>query len=155
MPFILLALVVMAGIVYGAVRLYAAVALYFGTLAAVATIVVCVLIVVWLVVDAVRRYRALHGVRRDGKRLVSVSGEWGELTLDAERKMGTLRVDGHETRFVFSDVTSAHPVNEGGRWSLALELAHNAQSSWRVPMPDRALAQRWTKIFRLVNAHRL
>lgn len=155
MPFILLALVVLAGIVYGAVRLYGAVALRFGTLAAVATIVVCVLIVVWLVVDALCRYRAVHGVRRDGKRLVSVSGEWGELTLDADRKMGTLRVDGHETRFVFSDVTSAHPVNEGGRWSLTLELAHNAQPSWRVPMPGRALAQRWTKIFRLANAHRL
>ncbi|WP_157123090.1 hypothetical protein [Pandoraea vervacti] len=38
MPFILLALVVLAGIGYGAVRLYAAVALRFGTLAAVATI---------------------------------------------------------------------------------------------------------------------
>lgn len=155
MPFILLALVALAGIVYGAVRLYAAVALRFGTLAAVATIVVCVLIVVWLVVDAVRRYRAVHGVRRDGKRLVSVSGEWGELTLDADRKMGTLRVDSHETRFVFSDVTSAHPENEGGRWSLTLELSHNAQPRWHVPMPGRALAQRWTKIFRLVNAHRL
>ncbi|MCI3205867.1 MULTISPECIES: hypothetical protein [Pandoraea] len=155
MPFILLALVVLAGIVYGAVRLYAAVALQFGTLAAVATIVVCVLIVVWLVVDAVRRYRAVHGVRRDGKRLVSVSGAWGELTLDADRKMGTLRVDGRETRFVFSDVTSAHPVSEGGQWSLTLDLAHNAQPSWRVPMSGRALAQRWTKIFRLASAHRL
>ncbi|MFJ2992042.1 hypothetical protein [Pandoraea sp. NPDC087047] len=155
MPFILLALVVLAGIIYGAVRLYAAVALQFGTFAAVATIVVCVLIVAWLVADAVRRYRAVHGVRRDGKRLVRVSGEWGELTLDADRKMGTLRVDGRETRFVFSDVTSAHPVSEGGRWSLTLELAHNTQPSWRVPMPGRALAQRWTKIFRLANAHRL
>ncbi|MDR3399038.1 MAG: hypothetical protein P4M06_15945 [Pandoraea sp.] len=155
MPFILLALVVLAGIVYGAVRLYAAVALRFGTLAAVATIAVCVLIVVWLVVDAVRRYRAVHGVRRDGKRLVSVLGEWGELTLDADRKMGTMRVDGHETRFVFSDVSSAHPVSEGGRWWLVLELAHNAQANWRVPMSGRSLAQRWTKIFRLANAHRL
>ena len=155
MPFILLALVVLAGIIYGAVRLYAAVALRFGTLAAVATIVVCVLIVVWLVVDAVRRYRAVHGVRRDGKRLVSVGSEWGELTLDADRKMGTIRVDGRETRFVFSDVTSAHPVSEAGRWSLTLELAHNAQASWRVPMPGRSVAQRWTKIFRLASTHRL
>lgn len=155
MPFILLALVVLAGIVYGAVRLYAAVALRFGTLAAVATIVVCVLIVVWLVVDAVRRYRAVHGVRRDGERRVSVAGEWGELTLDAERKMGTIRVAGQAARFVFSDVSSAHPVSEGGRWWLALELAHQAQANWRVPMPGRSLAQRWTKIFRLVSAHRL
>ncbi|MEF3067368.1 hypothetical protein [Pandoraea apista] len=155
MPFILLAIVVLAGIVYGAVRLYAAVALRFGTLAAVATIALGVLIVVWLVADAVRRYRAVHGVRRDGKRLVSIAGEWGELTLDADRKMGTIRVDAHETRFVFSDVSSAHPVSEAGRWWLVLELAHNAQAKWRVPMPGRSLAQRWTKIFRLANGHRL
>lgn len=155
LPFILLALVVLAGIVYGAVRLYAAVSLRFGTLAAVATIAVCVLIAVWLAGDAVRRYRAVHGVRRDGKRLVSVVGEWGELTLDADRKMGTIRVNGHETRFVFSDVSSAHPVSEGGRWWLVLELAHNAQANWRVPMPGRSLAQRWAKIFRLASAHRL
>ncbi|VVE87712.1 hypothetical protein [Pandoraea bronchicola] len=155
MPFILLALVVLAGIVYGAVRLYAAVALRFGTPAAVATIAVCVLLVVWLVGDAVRRYRAVHGVRRDGKRLVSVSGEWGELTLDADRKMGTIRVDGRQARFVFSDVLSAHAVSEGGRWWLVLELAHSKQANWRVPMPARSLAQRWTKIFRLTNAHRL
>jgi hypothetical protein len=154
-PFVLLALVVLAGIGYGAVRLYAAVALRFGTLAAVATIGACVLIVVWLVVDAVRRYRAVHGIRRDGKRLVRVSGNWGELALDADRKMGELRVDGRQTRFVFSDVTSAHPVSDGGQWSLAIELAHNAQPSWQVPMPGRAAAQRWTKIFRLANAHRL
>ncbi len=155
MPFILLALVVLAGIVYGAIRLYAAVALRFGTLAAIATIVVCVLIVVWLAADALRRYRAVHGVRRDGKRMVSVSGAWGELALDADRKMGSIRVDDHETRFVFSDVTSAHPVNDDGRWALVMTLAHNARADWRVPMPSRSLAQRWTKIFRLANAHRL
>ncbi|WP_150619380.1 hypothetical protein [Pandoraea horticolens] len=50
---------------------------------------------------------------------------------------------------------SAHPVSEGGRWWLVLELAHNVQANWRVPMPGRSLAQRWTKIFRLANAHRL
>ncbi|AJC23424.1 hypothetical protein [Pandoraea pulmonicola] len=155
MPFILLALVVLAGIVYGAVRLYAIVAMRFGTLAAVATIAMCVLVVAWFVMDAVRRYRAVHGVRREGKRLVRVAGEWGELALDADHKMGTIRVDGRETRFVFSDVASVHPVSEGGRWSLVMTLAHNTQPEWRVPMPGRALAKRWTKIFRLANAHRL
>ncbi|WP_087688743.1 hypothetical protein [Pandoraea sp. PE-S2R-1] len=155
MPFILLGLVVLAGIVYGAVRLYGEVAMRFGTPAAVVTIAVCVLIVIWLVVDAVRRYRAVHGVRRNGERVVSIEGEWGALRLDADRKMGTIRVGERVSRFVFSDVTSAHPVTDNGRWTLVLELAHNAQAQWAVPMPNRTLAQRWTKIFRLANSHRL
>ncbi|MBN4665501.1 hypothetical protein HUS70_07075 [Pandoraea nosoerga] len=155
MPFILLGLVILAGIAYGAVRLYGVVAAHFGTLAAVAAIVACGLGVAGLAADAVRRYRAVHGVRRDGKRLVRVAGEWGELALDADRKMGALRVDGREVRFVFSDVTSARPMSEGGRWSLAMTLAHHAQAEWCVPMADRAMARRWTKIFRLASAHRL
>jgi hypothetical protein len=154
-PLILLALALLVAIVYGAVRLYEFVALRFGSGAAVATILVCVVIVVWLVVSALRRYRAVHGVRVGGERIVAISGTWGELRLDADRKMGSLSVDARETHFVFSDVESAHPVQDAGRWSLVLLLAHNSQREWSIPMPDRGMAQRWTKIFRLAHSQRL
>jgi hypothetical protein len=154
-PLILLALALLAAIVYGAVRLYEFVALHFGSGAAVVTILACVMIVVWLVVNALRRYRAVHGVRVGGERIIVISGTWGALRLDADRRMGSLSVDAHETHFVFSDVESAHPVQDAGRWALVLLLAHNRQRKWSIPMPDRGTARRWTKIFRLASSHRL
>lgn len=154
-PFILAAVALLVAIVYGAVRLYQTVAVQFGTAAAVITLLACIAIVAWLIVSAVRRYRAVHGVRAGGERILSLDGPWGALRIDADKKMGTLSVDARETRFVFSDVVSATPAQDGQRWTLALQLAHNAQPAWTVPMPDRGTALRWAKIFRLANSHKL
>lgn len=155
MPFLLAAFALLVAIVWGAVRLYDTVAAQFGTPAAVIVLAACVLLVVWAIAAMVARYRAVHGVRVGGERHLSIRGPWGELRLDADRKMGTLSLDGAETRFVFSDIAGAHPVGENGRWTLALELAHNKQQHWTIPMPDRRIAQRWTKIFNLAHSHKL
>lgn len=45
-----------------------------------------------LCVAGLRRYRAIHGRRVKGKRLLALHGEWRTLRTDAERTNGVLEM---------------------------------------------------------------
>jgi len=148
-PFILLGLAVVGALIYGAVRLYQAVAAAFGALAGIGAVALAIALFAALVASVVRRYRAIHGVNIKGERILSLHGPWGSIRIDAEQKHGLLAVNDARSRFIFADIAGAEPASEGGAWSLALRLEHNARSHWRIPMPTRKEAQRWAKIFSL------
>lgn len=155
MPFIIAALALVGLLIYGAVRLYAAVALAYGALAGAAAVVVAAGLLVALVISLVRRHRAVHGVNVKGQRIVSISGSWGQVAVDAEQKRGTLRLHGQDARFLFADIAGADVVEHDGAWLLALRLKHQAQAEWLVPMRNRAEAKRWAKIFALAASQEL
>jgi len=155
MPFIIAAFALVGLLVYGAVRLYSVVALAYGALAGWAAVLAAAALLVGAVVALVRRYRAIHGVNVKGQRIVSVSGSWGQVAVDAEQKRGSLRLHGQGARFLFADIVGADAVEHNGAWSLALRLKHQAQADWPIPMRNRQEARRWTKIFALAVTQEL
>ena len=155
MPFILLGLVLIGALIYGYVRLYHAVAAAFGALAGAGAVALAVALLAALVADGVRRWRAIHGVRIRGERILSLDGTWGTLRVDAERKLGTVALGDTQSRFIFADIAGAEPVSDAGAWLLALRLEHNARPLWHIPMPTRSHARRWAKIFSLAAQQKL
>lgn len=155
MPFIIAGLALIGALIYGAVRLYIAVDAAFGWVAGTAAVVVYAALLAGFVVSLVRRYRAIHGVKVRGERILSLEGTWGSLRVDPERKRGSLDIGGQQTRFIFADIAGASPLESGGKWMLELRLEHNAQASWTIPTANRKEAMRWAKIFDLAAIQKL
>lgn len=154
-PFILLGLALIGALIYGYVRLYDTVAAAFGAVAGAGAVAFGVALLAALIADGVRRWRAIHGVRIRGERILSLDGTWGSLRVDAERKLGTVALGDAQSRFIFADIAGAEPVPDAGDWALALRLEHNARPLWQIPMPTRTHARRWAKILALAAQQKL
>lgn len=155
MPFIIAGLALIGALIYGAVRLYATVAAAYGAIAGTAAVLFCAALLVAFVASLVRRYRAIHGVKIKGERILSLEGAWGTMRVDPERKRGALDVDGQQAKFIFADIASATALENGSAWIVALRLEHQAQGSWQIPMASRKEALRWVKIFDLAAVQKL
>lgn len=155
MPLIILGLAVVAAFIYGLVRLYQKVGAAFGALAGAAAVLAILAALTALFLAWLRRYRAIHGRRIKGERVLTLSGDWGSLKIDAERKNGVLEMDGQREVLIFADIAAARPEARQGRWYLLLTLHHHKQAEWIIPMPDRDASSRWEKIFRLAAAQKL
>ncbi|MBU9579310.1 hypothetical protein KTE26_12790 [Ralstonia mannitolilytica] len=155
MPFILAAFALVGLLVYGAARLYLQVASAYGAVVGAAAVLLAAGLLVALALALVRRHRAIHGVNVKGQRVVSLSGSWGQVAVDAEQKRGTLSLHGQNARFLFADIAGADAVECEGAWTLALRLKHQAQPEWPIPMRSRQEAKRWARIFDLAAAQEL
>ncbi|WP_420993222.1 hypothetical protein ACKI2N_013825 [Cupriavidus sp. 30B13] len=155
MPFIIAGFALLGALIYGAVRLYAAVDAMSGPLAGAAAVAAGVALLAALAAGLLRRYRAIHGKTVDGARVVSLAGPWGSVRIDADNKRGYLDVGGQQAKFLFADIAGAQATDNGGRWTLALRLEHNAQASWEIPVANRKEARRWEKILGLAAAQKL
>ena len=155
MPFILLGLALLAAFVYGVAQLYLKVTAAFGALAGAAAVIALLAALTALGMRCLRRYRAIHGRRIGGERVLALTGEWGSLKLDAERKNGVLEMHGQRVVLIFADIAEARAVADGGKWHVALTLRHHARADWAIPVPDSGTAGRWSKIFRLAAAQKL
>ncbi|MGT2458787.1 hypothetical protein ACU4GI_38945 [Cupriavidus basilensis] len=135
MPFIIAGLALIGALIYGAVRLYATVAAALWLRSPVPlpsrSARRCSLA---FVASLVRRYRAIHGVKIKGERILSLEGPWGTMRVDPERKRGALVVDGQQAKFLFADIAGASALENGSAWMLALRLEHHAQGGWQIPM---------------------
>ena len=87
MPLLLIPLVI-AAMLFGAYRLYAEVADRFGVMVGTSAVILAVAILIGLVIGLIARHRYYHGKLQAGRRLLDVSGAWGELTLNANDKHG-------------------------------------------------------------------
>ncbi|CAJ0811977.1 hypothetical protein [Ralstonia flaminis] len=155
MPFIIAAFALVGLLIYGAVRLYVSVAAAYGAIAGGAAVLTAAALITGAVVSLIRRHRAVHGVNVKGQRIVSLSGSWGQIAVDAEQKRGSLRLHDQDARFLFADIAGADAVERDGAWSLVLRLKHQTQADWQIPMRNRQEAKRWAKIIALAATQEL
>ncbi|MBV6305711.1 hypothetical protein KVP10_12505 [Candidimonas humi] len=155
LPLLLAIPIVIALIIFGAIRLYAVTAARFGGIAGVAANVAVVLAAAAIVAWLVQRHRRIHGVRSGGHRMLSLAAGDTLVEVDADHQRGRLRLAGRETQFIFADIASAQAAPAQDAWSLRLSLRHSAPPDWEIPMPGRKEAQRWERIFSLAAAQRL
>jgi len=154
-PIILLGLALLGAFIYGVVLLYTKIAADFGALAGTAAVLALLAALTALGVRWFRRYRAIHGKRVNGERVLTLTGEWGSLKLDAERKNGVLEMHGQRIVLIFADIANARAVASGGKWQVDLTLHHHTPADWTIPVPDSGTAGRWAKIFKLAAVQKL
>ncbi len=155
MPFILAGLAVLVAAVYYALKLYWTVSARFGPLAGAAAVLACVAIVAGMAIYALRRYRAVHGVKINGERILALRGSWGNLSLDVEHKRGTVALDGQNSAFIFADIDTPSVTEAGDDWILMLRLRHNARPEWPLRLSNGSDARRWAKILTLAIGQKL
>jgi hypothetical protein len=141
--------------VYGVVQLYLKVAAAYGAIAGTAAVVALLAALTALAVRWLQRYRAIHGKRVNGERVLMLTGDWGSLRLDAERKNGVLEMNGRRVVLIFADIGEARAVAADGKWHIALTLHHHTPADWKIPVADGSTANRWSKIFTLAAAQKL
>ncbi|SDP06879.1 hypothetical protein SAMN04488595_104151 [Ralstonia sp. 25mfcol4.1] len=154
-PFILLGIAILAAFVYGLVRLYQLVTAASGTLAGAAADILILAILAALCVAWLRRYRAIHGRRVKGERILALHGDWGSLKVDAERKNCALEMNGQRQVLIFADIEAARPEARQGRWYVVVALRHGKPAEWVIPVANRDAADLWAKIFRLAAVQKL
>jgi len=155
MPFILAGLALIAAGVYYACQLYWLISRHFGALAGLAAVGACVALLAGAVIHAWRRYRALHGVKIQGERILALRESWGVLNLDAEHKRGDISLDGQSTGFIFADLDPPTVTETEHGWILTVKLRHNARAEWPLPLSNATLAKRWAKILTLAIHQKL
>jgi hypothetical protein len=154
MPLLLIP-ILLGAIAFGAYRLYASVAIRLGPLGGIAALVLATAAVVAVAAYFVRRYRLIHGKTVNGDRILELPGSWGRLTLDANRKQGSLDLHGLTAQFIFADIEDVANVERDGAQAVALRLRHAAQPEWHIPLSDGKQARRWVRILHLAAQQKL
>lgn len=109
MPLLLIP-ILLGAIAYGAYRLYASVAMRLGPLAGIAALVLAAAVVVAVAAYFVHRHRLIHGKTVNGRRILELPGSWGRLTLDANRKQGSLSLHDLTAQFIFADIAGVASI---------------------------------------------
>lgn len=154
MPLLLIP-ILLGAIAYGAYRLYASVAMRLGPLAGIAALVLAAAVVVAVAAYFVHRHRLIHGKTVNGRRILELPGSWGRLTLDANRKQGSLSLHDLTAQFIFADIAGVASIERDGTPALALRLRHASQPEWHIPLSDDKQARRWVRILTLAAQQKL
>ncbi|VXC24553.1 Signal peptide protein [Burkholderia sp. 8Y] len=160
---IVLALIALAALIYGAVWSFDALHARFGLgvavgVALVAAAAIAAGIAYWL---ARRREIAPNLPRVKGDAATSWTHElkrdWGGVRLAAGKRLLDVRVGEASGHYIFADLRDAQLERDDARggWHVVLDVADTAHGQWRLPMTDRAEARKWTRILSLAVQQKL
>ncbi len=118
---ILVALIAVIALIYGAVRAFDVLSVHFGSGVAIGAAVLAAA-VCW------PRWRP-GGVAGTRSRRISTTadwthelkGAWGEVRLSADKRLCNLQVDGAQGAYIFADLQAARAERDGDAWRVALE----------------------------------
>ncbi|WP_250472645.1 hypothetical protein [Caballeronia sp. GAFFF1] len=159
---IVLALIALAALIYGAVWSFDALDARFGLGVAVGVAVIVAAAVAagiayWL---ARRREIApnLPRVKGDATNWThELKRDWGGVRLAAGKRLLDVRVGDATGHYIFADLRDAQMAHDDarGEWHVVLDVADKAHGEWRLPMADRAEARKWSRILSFAVAQKL
>jgi len=152
---ILVLLIALIALVYGAVRAFDALSVRYGSdIATGLAALVAALVAVAIAAFAQRR-REVAANLHEGDWTHGLSGEWGEVRLAAGKRLCDIRVGPQRGAYIFADLRSAEPRREADGWRVALHVDDRAHPLWLLPMRGEREAKRWVRIFTLAIGQRL
>ncbi|WP_144142990.1 hypothetical protein [Paraburkholderia sp. BCC1884] len=152
---ILVALIALIALVYGAVRAFYALQAAFGLGVAVG---VAVLVGLALIAAAVwwwRRRQAVASNIRDGDWTHELKGSWGAVRLAAGKRLCEVRLGEQRGAYIFADLLGAEVQGDGGQWRVALKVKDPRHQVWDLPMRNEGQAKQWRRIFMLAAEQKL
>ncbi|HEY3598767.1 MAG TPA: hypothetical protein VGL08_14800 [Paraburkholderia sp.] len=152
---ILVALLALIALIYGAVRAFDVLAAHFGMGVAIGAAVIAAALVLAALVWWWRRRREVAANIRDGDWTHELKDTWGEVRLSAGKRLCNLQVDGARGAYIFADLQRAQAERDGEVWRVALDVRDAAQPVWRLPMRGERQARQWVRIFTLAMAQKL
>lgn len=148
MPILVLLIVVVA-LIYGAVKGFYAISATFGTGIAVGVAVLVVAVVMAAAAYWWRRRKEVAPNVHDGDWTHRLAGEWGSVRLAAGKRLCEIRLAGEEGDYIFADLVGAEVAHEGGGWRLDVKVKDARHQVWGLPMTGEREARRWRRVFLL------
>ncbi|MFM0739856.1 hypothetical protein PQQ51_21665 [Paraburkholderia xenovorans] len=152
---ILVALIALIALVYGAVRAFFALQAAFGSAVAVGVAVVVALLVSAAIARWLRRRKDVAPNIRDGDWTHELKGSWGAVRLAAGKRLCEIRVGGEAGAYIFDDLLGAEAQNRDAQWQVALKVRDVKHGDWHVPMQSERQAKQWQRIFSLAMEQKL
>jgi hypothetical protein len=152
---IVVALLVLIALVWGAVHLFNVLAAQFGVGVAIGAAVLAAAIVVAAFAWWWRRRQEVAANIHDGDWSHQLKENWGEVRLSAGKRLCNLTLNGAQGAYIFADLRAAQAAHDGHAWRVALEVKDSARPVWQLPMRDERQARQWQRIFTLAIAQKL
>lgn len=156
---IIVALVVLVAVIYGAFWSFHALSAAFGVSVAIGAAVIAALAVVSIAVYFWLRWKEVAPNVHDGDWTHELKREWGGVRLAAAKRLCEVRVGGQVGMYIFADLHGARmePGTSGttGAWQVALNVKDSTQPRWNLPMQDRREAHKWCRILEKAAAQTL
>jgi len=152
---IIVALIALIALVYGAVRAFYALQAAFGLGVAVGVAVFVGLLLVAAVVYWWRRRKEVAPNIRDGDWTHELSGAWGSVRLAASKRFCEVRLGGELGAYIFADLLGAEVQCHDALWQVALMVKDAKHQVWVLPMLGERQAKQWRRIFLLAVGQRL
>jgi hypothetical protein len=157
---IVVGLIVLGLLIYGAIWSFNAIHAQFGLGVAVAAAVVVLAIIAagvmrWL---ASRREIAPNLRRGDsGDWTHELRTDWGGVRVAAGKRLCDVRVGEERGSYIFADLRGARVLEPAGSgaWQVVLDVKDAKHGEWKLPMRDRREAHKWARILALATRQKL
>jgi hypothetical protein len=157
---IVVALIALIALVYGAVRAFYTLEAAFGLAVAVGVAVVVALLLIAAAVYWWRRRREIAPNVRDGDWTHELKGNWGSVRLAAGKRLCEIRLGEEQGAYIFADLRGAEvrangSSNPDAPWHVALKAKDPKHGDWLVPVQSERQARQWQRIFLLAMEQKL
>ncbi|MFM0170762.1 hypothetical protein [Paraburkholderia sediminicola] len=152
---ILVALIALIALGYGAVRAFYALQAAFGLAVAVGVAVLVALLLVAAMAYWWRRRKEVAANVRDGDWTHELKGSWGSVRLAAGKRLCEIRLGDEQGAYIFADLLGAEVQGQGGQWQVALKVKDAKHQTWVLPMRDERQAKQWARIVVLAVEQKL
>ena len=152
---IVVALITLVALGYGAVRAFDALRADFGLAVAEGVAVLVALLIAGALAYWRQRRREVAPNVRDGDWTHELKGSWGSLRLAAAKRFCEIRVGEEQGAYIFADLLGAEVQGRDNEARLALKVRDTRHGEWLVPMSNERAARRWQRIFALAIEQKL
>ncbi|WP_025598427.1 hypothetical protein [Burkholderia sp. WSM2230] len=152
---ILVGLLALIALVYGAVRAFDALQAGFGTSVAVGVAALAALLLAAAVAYWLRRRKEVAPNIRDGDWTHRLDGSWGSVRLASGKRLCEVHVGAEQGAYIFADLLGADLQRHEAQWQLALKVKDTARGVWLLPMRSERQGRQWQRIFLLAMQQKL
>jgi hypothetical protein len=152
---ILVALIALIALVYGAVRAFYALQAAFGLAVAVGVAVLVALLLIAAAAYWWRRRQEVAPNVRDGDWTHELKGSWGSVRLAAAKRFCEIQLGDERGAYIFADLLGAEVQSGDGGAHVALKVKDPKHGDWLVPMQGEKQARQWQRIFSLAVEQKL
>ncbi|MFL9962066.1 hypothetical protein PQR02_13375 [Paraburkholderia sediminicola] len=152
---IVVALIALIALVYGAVRAFYGLQAAFGLAVAVGVAVLAAALLIAAAAYWWRRRQEVAPNVRDGDWTHELKGSWGSVRLAAGKRLCEIHVGEERGAYIFADLLDAELEHRNGVSQVALKVKDARHGDWLVPMSGERQAKQWQRIFLLAREQKL
>jgi hypothetical protein len=152
---IVVGLLVLIALVYGAVVAFNTIAARFGIALAIIVAVVLLLLIAAALARWWQRRREVAPNVRDGDWTHRLEGPWGELKFAADKRLCDITVASEHGAYIFADIVAARPERDDSAWQVHMTVRDPKHPVWSIPMSSEREANRWARIVGLAVVQKL